>query len=96
MNNSDGTVTFKNKEYAIDVQNGEAKDGAIIQIWETNNTAAQKFYLVDTGLGYCTIHSAINPQYVIDVRYGETNDGTQIQLWKFNLSQAQRFKIKHL
>ena len=94
VNNPDGTVTFKNKGYAIDVQNGEAKDGAVIQIYESNNTAAQKFYLVHLGFGnYYTIHSAINPLYVIDVCGAQATDGNKIQLWKFNFTDAQKFKI---
>ena len=96
VNNSDGTISFKNKGYTIDVKNEEAEDEALIQIWEPNNTAAQKLYLVNTGLGDYTIHSAINPIYIIDVCYGETNDGTAIYLWKFNLTKAQRFKILYI
>ena len=91
--NSDGTVTFKNKDYAIDVKNGEAKDEGVIQLWECNGTAAQKFYLLKTGLGDITIHSAINPLYVLDVPGGDSHDGNKIQLYKLNLSKAQRFKL---
>ncbi len=50
--NSDNTVTFKNKNYAIDVKNCEAKNGSVIQLYEYNETLAQKFYLVDSGIGY--------------------------------------------
>lgn len=91
--NSDGTVTFKNKNYAIDVKNGEAKNEAVIQLWEYNGTAAQKFYLVDTSLGDFTIHSAIDPKYVLDVKNGENKDGNIIQLYELNLTLAQRFKL---
>ena len=38
--NSDNTVTFKNKNYAIDVKNGEAKNGSVIQLDEYNDTLA--------------------------------------------------------
>ena len=56
-------LLFKHKNYAIDVKNGEAKNEAVIQLWEYNGTAAQKFYLIDTSLGDFTIHSAIDPKY---------------------------------
>ena len=91
--NSDNTVTFKNKNYAIDVKNGEAKNGAVIQLYEYNGTAAQKFYLVDSGIGFMSIHSAINPAYVLDVKNGEDYDGNTIQLYKLNFTVAQRFKL---
>ena len=91
--NSDRTVTFKSKNYAIDVKNGEAKNEGMIQLWECNGSAAQKFYLLETGLGDITIHSAINPAYVLDVKGGESHDGNTIQLYKLNLTNAQRFKL---
>ena len=91
--NSDNTVTFKNKNYAIDVKNGEAKNGSVIQLYEYNDTLAQKFYLVDSGIGYVTIHSAINPIYVLDVKNGEDYDRNTKQLYKLNFTVAQRFKL---
>ena len=71
----------------------EAKNEAVIQLWEYNGTAAQKFYLIDTSLGDFTIHSAIDPKYVLDVKNGENKDGNIIQLYTLNLSLAQRFKL---
>ena len=53
MLNVDGTVICLNKGH---VKNGEVKDGTIIQIWESNGTLAQKFYVIDLGLNYCIIH----------------------------------------
>ena len=91
--NSDNTVTFKNKNFAIDVKNGEAFNGAVIQLWECNNTLAQKFYIVDAFFGEYTIHSAIDPTFVLDVKNGENVDGNTIQLYKLNLTKAQRFKL---
>ena len=86
-------LLFKHKKYAIDVKNGEAKNEAVIQLWEYNGTAAQKFYLIDTSLGDFTIHSAIDPKYVLDVKNGENKDGNIIQLYALNLTLAQRFKM---
>lgn len=91
--NSDGTVTFKNKNYAIDVKYAEVKNGTIIQLWECNGTAAQKFYLLEDGLGHVTIHSALNPRYVIDVQGAKNVDGNVIQLYEFNFTKAQKFKL---
>ena len=91
--NSDNTVSFKIKNYVIDVKNGEAFNVAVIQLWECNNTLAQKFYIVDAFFGEYTIHSAIDPTFVLDVKNGENIDGNTIQLYKLNLTKAQRFKL---
>lgn len=94
--NSDDTVTFSNKEFAIEVKDGEAKSGAIIQISKDIGEEAQKFYLVNAGYGYFTIHSAINPDYVIAV-HEEEKDNYKIQLSYYSRysSFRQNFKLKY-
>lgn len=64
--NSDNTVTFKNGDFAISVKDGKVTD-ATIQISKCDDTAAQKFYLVNTTLGLYNIHSAINTNYAISI-----------------------------
>ena len=94
--NPDDTVTFSNKEFAIEVKDAEAKDGAIIQISKYNGEAAQKFYLVNAGYGNFTIHSAINPDYVIALSEVE-KDKYKIQLSYYSQfsSFSQNFKLKY-
>lgn len=90
----DGAYAFVNSnKFAIDVENGQAFSGAKIQLYELNNTKAQKFYLIKREAPYFSIHSALNPKYVIDVSNGDSNDGTKIQLWEYNGTKAQFFKI---
>ena len=91
--NDDGTYTFKKNGFAIDVKNGKIENGTVIQIWECNNTKAQKFYLKDRGEGYVSIHSALDQNYVIDVLSSGTHDGNKIQLYQFNGTNAQKFRF---
>ena len=91
--NVDGTVTFSNGDYSINVSDGEAKNGAQINIWKTNVSKAQKFYLEEIGNDWFRIHSAINQNYCIDVNGCCSDNSTKIQLWKKNDSDAQIFKF---
>ena len=91
--NEDGTVTFSNGEFSINVSDGKAKNGAQINIWETNFSKAQKFYLEEIGNDWFRIHSAINQNYCIDVNGGCYDNLTKIQLWEKNDSDAQIFKF---
>lgn len=94
--NSDNTVTFKNGDFAITVKDGEATSGAKIQISECNDTAAQKFYLINSEYGGCNIHSAINPYYAITTCDEEDKNKKmkKINLSYFSqFSSNQRFKL---
>ena len=91
--NEDGTVTFSNGDYSINVSDGEAKNGTQINIWETNFSKAQKFYIEEIGNDWFRIHSSINQNYCIDVNGGCSDNLTKIQLWEKNNSDAQKFKF---
>lgn len=93
--NSDDTVTFKNKNFAIDIKDGEAKEGAIIQISEYTGTISQRFYLINTGYGNFNIHSAINPRYVITLCDEETKDINKVRLsWLYSqYTSTQGFNL---
>jgi len=91
--NKDGAVTFSNGDYSINVSDGKASNGAQINIWETNYSKAQKFYIEEIGNNWLRIHSAINQNYCIDVNDGCSDNLTKIQLWEKNDSDAQKFKF---
>jgi len=94
MKNNDNSYSFIiGHLFAIDVKWGEASNGTQIQIWDYNQTNAQKFYLKDENDGYFSIHSAIDYNYVIDVEEGNSNDGTKIQLWEYHGGKNQKFKF---
>ena len=91
--NEDGSVSFFNRNFAIDAFGGIAKNGTQINIWEKNSSNAQKYYIEDVGNGWYRIHSAINYNYCIDVNGFCSDNGTKIQLWEKNDSIAQKFKF---
>ena len=93
LENWDGSVTFVNGDKAIDVRNGDARNGTAVQIWGRNGTNAQKFYIRDRGGGWVSIHSALNQRYCIDVCNFGTSNGTKILLWEYKNSNNQKFKL---
>ncbi len=66
--------------YRLDVNGGTNGDGVNIQIWEANQTNAQKFYVRSIGGGYYTI-STYHDGMVLDVNKGYTSNGTNVHQW---------------
>ena len=92
--NDDGTVSFINSRYAIDVSGGRVCNGTEIIIWEYNkDNYNQKFYLENHNSGIVSIHSALNRNFVIDVFASKADDWNKIQLYEFNGTNAQKFRI---
>lgn len=75
----------------LDVRNGEAGNGAIVQQFVPNGSDAQRWYLRDSGDGYF-IQSALG-NWVLDVSGASTADGTPITLYTPNGSYAQKFML---
>lgn len=89
----DGSYAIRNVNsgLVLDVQNGEAGNGAVVQQYEANGTKAQKWFVRDSGDGYC-IQSALG-NWVLDISGGLTADGTPISLQAPNGSDAQKFML---
>lgn len=84
-----------NKKYAIDITNGvaAAKDGTNIQVWDKNDTDAQKFRIIDNGDQTYTIKNT-KTNRVLDVSGGIAESGTNIQLYTGNSTCAQKWYLK--
>lgn len=94
---SDGYYTINSKldsNKVIDVNNGSKNNGTNIQLYSSNNSNAQIWYLKHTGNGYYGITSAMNPNTSLELANGYTTNGTNIQLYKSNNSDAQFWKLK--
>jgi len=74
----------------LDVSGASTANGAQIQEWGCNGTAAQAFSVKDTGGGTFNL---VNPNSgkCVDVNARGTANGTKIQLWDCNGSPAQTF-----
>lgn len=80
----------------VDVSGGSAANGANIQIYASNNTAAQRWVIKNTlnsngqPTGYVTISHA-GTSSVLDVTGGGKKSGTNVQQYAVNGTAAQRW-----
>lgn len=90
---TDGSYVIQNTAsgLVLDVQNGQAGNGAVVQQYPSNGTDAQRWFLRDAGNGYY-IQSALG-NWVLDVSGAATSDGTPITLYSPNGSDAQKFMV---
>lgn len=86
------TITLSSiRDKAIDV-GGQFRDGANIQLWFANHTAAQQWlFSYNSEGGYYTIMN-INSRKVLDVS-GSMRSGANVQLWYSNNTCAQRWHV---
>lgn len=90
----DGSYEIVNavSNMALDIESGQANDGAVIRQWTRNNTPAQRWWLRVADSGGVYIQSALG-NWVLDLSSGNTADGTRIQLHMPNETVAQQFVI---
>ena len=90
---SDGSYVITNagSGKVLDVEAGQAKDGAVVRQWRANGSAAQRWYLRDSGSGYY-IQSALG-NWVLDINGGRNSNGTSIRLYSPNGTSAQKFLV---
>ena len=108
---ADGTYTIStllNSNYVLDVKDGSTSNGANIQLYESNDTAAQQFKVSHDSQGYVTftnvksgrvldLNGAIvkdaGPNYILDLNGGSVRNGSNIQLHSVTGSNSQRWNI---
>ena len=86
---------FQNIKYVIDIANGSASNGANIQLYQNNDSGAQKWNISKNGDGSYTIKNAANGK-VLDVESGNAFDGANIQLYQANGTAAQRWYVEYV
>ena len=79
----------------LDVSGGSYSDGANVQIWQNNDSGAQKWNFSRNGDGSYTIVNAASGK-ALDVKDGAASSGTNIQQWSRNGSAAQRWYIDYV
>ncbi len=75
---------------ALDVQWASADNGANIQTYAANQSAAQQWKISHDGKGYLTITSAASNK-VLDVSGGSTAPGANVQQYESNGTFAQKW-----
>lgn len=79
----------------LDVSGGSSADGANVQIWQNNDTGAQKWNFSRNVDGSYTIVNAASGK-ALDVKDAAASSGTNIQQWSRNGSAAQRWCIEYV
>lgn len=76
----------------LDVSNAGIDNGTNIQIWSTNATFAQIFYISKFDSEWYSIKN-IGSNKVLDVAGGKTGSGVNVQLYSWNQTAAQLWKF---
>lgn len=100
INSSSGNIpngTYKlvsalNSNYVMDVNGASASDGANVQLYEDNDSNAQKFVFTRQSDGYYTIKN-VNSGKMLDCFGAGRTNGTNIQQYTSNSTAAQRWKV---
>lgn len=85
----------------LDVSGGNAINGSNIQVWEDNNTKAQRFALLKYDIqiledGVYSIRTCLNINKTIDIANGSMQNYANVQLYDFNNTEAQKFHVRYL
>lgn len=91
-----GIFTFAsaiNASKVIDVYGGLTRNGANVQLYASNGTAAQQFSLTYLGEGWYTITN-VKAKKVLDVAGGSRANCANIQLYTSNQTAAQKWRFE--
>lgn len=95
---NNGTYFIRMASHAgsvLDVSDGSHSDGANVQIWQNNDSGAQKWNFSRNGDGSYNIINAASGK-ALDVKDAAASSGTNIQQWLRNGSAAQRWYIEYV
>lgn len=96
--NTDGsyTIVHLNTGDVLDIYAGLNQSGANVQIYDSNGSNAQKFFIHKTLDGYYVLRPKCSAYAVLDVAGGSTAAGANVQIYESNGTAAQKFKITQL
>jgi hypothetical protein len=80
----------KHSGKALDVSAGSTADGANVQQWEMNGTAAQQWRFESVGAGLYVIRSRVSGK-VLDVQDLSKNEGANVQQWSYGGGTNQQW-----
>ena len=93
---ADGTYTIStllNSNYVLDVKDGSTSNGANIQLYKSNDTAAQQFKVSHDSQGYVTFTN-VKSGRVLDLNGAIVKDAGNIQQYTSNGTRAQKWIVK--
>ena len=88
-------VSALNNNYVIDLYNGATTNGTNVQLYQNNNSEAQKFIFKASTNNYYNIAVSSVPTRGLDVYNGLTTPGTNIQIYDLSsyINNSQRWGI---
>lgn len=95
----DGTYIINsslNQNKVIDVYGGNQANYTNVQLYDKNNTNAQKWIIKYLDNGYYSISSKLNRKKCLDINGASFTSGTNVQLYDCNNTNAQTWIIKDL
>ena len=84
---------FAYPDFVIDVSGGQKTNNRNVQIYQSNNTNAQKWYLKKDSAGYITFMN-VNSDKALDVSGGIAANNRNVQQYQSNGSYAQKWIAK--
>lgn len=97
QNYEEGYYTINSKlnvNKALDVNGGKKANGTKVQLYDNNNTVAQRWYLKKLNEGYYAIVSSMNPEIALTAASGNAENGISVQISKYTGSATQQWAIK--
>ena len=79
-------------DLVLDVWAASRNNGANVQLWNSNLSAAQKWRVSYDSEGFATITNVASGK-VLDAQWGSSKPGTNVAQWGGNGSRAQKWKI---
>ncbi len=83
-----------NTSKALDVAAGRKQNGTNIQIYHSNSSVAQTWYLKYLNNGYYSITSSMNPRICMSVKDSGLNNKTNVQIDKCTGADNQQWMLK--
>lgn len=84
---------FAYPDFVIDVSGGQKTNNRNVQIYQSNDTNAQKWYLKKDSIGYITFMN-VNSDKALDVSGGIAANNRNVQQYQSNGSYAQKWIAK--
>ncbi len=91
---SDGSYEITNVKYGtcLDVYNGSGDSGTNVQIYDDNDTEAQRWYIYSVN-GKYVLRPGCSDECVLTIAGGGTEDGTNAEISYYQADSSQMFNI---
>ena len=90
------TINSKlNNNKVLDVDNAKKANGTNVQLYGSNGTVAQTWYLKKLDGGYYAILSSMNPEIALTAASGDRTNGVNVVVSKYTEADTQKWAVKN-